>query len=146
MPSNRDTVERVLALWNRGEPLSEPQVSGLVHPDLVLDMSTRVFNPATYSGVEGFRQLQAEAQEVWAQFRVEPEKLLEVGDQVVALVRAVGRGRQSGLEIDDRIAIIFSLRDGKLAAVRVHPDSTAALESVGLPADAAGPAVSSPPR
>jgi ketosteroid isomerase-like protein len=137
VPSNRDTVEQVLQLWNRGEPLSDEAVSPLVHPDVELDMSTRVFNPATYSGLDGFRQFQAEVHEVWAEFRVEPEKLLDIGDQVVALVRTVGRGRQSGLEIDDRIAMIFSLRDGRLTALRVDPDPRAALESVGLPADAA---------
>ena len=132
MGTNRDTVERVLELWNRGGSLSDEEVAPFVQPDLELDMSTRVLNPATYSGLAGFRRLQEEVKEVWEEFRLEPEKLVEAGDRVVALVRAVGRGRQSGLEIDDRVAVTFTFRDGKVARVRADPDRSEALKAAGL--------------
>jgi ketosteroid isomerase-like protein len=146
MSSNGDTARHLLEVWNRGAPIPDEELSRFVQSDIELDMSARVFNPATYAGLAGFRRFQQEVQEIWAEFRVEPEQVFEAGDQVVALVRAVGRGRQSGVEIHDRIAMTFSFRDGKVAALGVNPDASAALESVGLPADAASPAVRPRPR
>ena len=34
-------------------------------PDVVLDMSARVFNPQVYEGYDGLRQFRADAREVW---------------------------------------------------------------------------------
>jgi ketosteroid isomerase-like protein len=69
--------------------------------------------------------------DAWAEFRMEPEELFERDDLVVVLVRAVGTGRESGVEIDSPVAVVCEMREGKIAVLRVEPDREAALAQVG---------------
>jgi ketosteroid isomerase-like protein len=51
---------------------------------------------------------------------------------VVTSIRMSGRGRESGLLVDQRISVVWSLRGGRIARVRGYRDGTEALEAVGL--------------
>jgi len=63
---------------------------------------------------------------------VEAEELIDAGDQVVALVRGMGRVKDSDVEIDIRYAIVFTIRDGKIAAGREYFTREEALKAAGL--------------
>jgi len=64
-------------------------------------------------------------EETFAQSRVEVEELIDAGDQVVAVLRGIGRMKDSDAEIGLRYAIVFTIRDGKIAAGREYsPEST----------------------
>jgi len=61
------------------------------------------------------------------------EELRDVGDdRVLAIQRAKGRAKLSGIEIDLRYASVNSVRDGKVVRVREYLSVDAALEAVGL--------------
>jgi ketosteroid isomerase-like protein len=64
--------------------------------------------------------------------RVEVEELVDAGDQVVAVVRGIGRMKESEAEVDLRYAIVLSIRDGKIAAGREYFTREQALEAAGL--------------
>jgi uncharacterized protein len=102
-------------------------LAGLADPDFELDVTDRVFNPATYRGEEGLRRFLAEVDELWESMDMNVERLVEREDEVLALllVNIVGRG--SGLELQDRIAQLWTARDGKLVRMRVRADQAAAL-------------------
>jgi len=104
----------------------------LCHQDFQLDMSDRVFNPATYQGHDGIRQFYSEVQEVWERYVWEPEEMRDEGDVVVALLRTTGRGRGSGVEIDRKTAMIWTLRGGKALWLRFYREPERALEAAGL--------------
>jgi len=104
----------------------------LCHPDFQLDMSDRVLNPATYQGHDGIRQFFSEVHEVWERYVWEPEELRDEGDIVVALLRTKGRGRGSGVEIDRKTAMIWTLRGGKALRLRFYREPENALEAAGL--------------
>ena len=74
--------------------------------------------------------------EQWADMfdavRAEVEELVDAGDQVVAVLRAIGRMKESEAEVDIRYAIVFSIRDGKIAAGREYLTREEALEAAGL--------------
>jgi ketosteroid isomerase-like protein len=97
-----------------------------------LDMSDRVFNPAVYEGHDGIRRFYAEVQEVWESYVWEPEELMEAGDNVVACLRSGGRGRGSGVEVERRTAMVWTVREGRATALRFFRDRTEALEAEGL--------------
>jgi ketosteroid isomerase-like protein len=128
---NADVVRLALALWNAAPELTEQAFLEFAHPDMVLDLTSNVLNPATYEGFDGFVRFAEQVGEAWAEFRMEPEEVFEREDVVVVLVRAVGKGRGSGVEVDDAVAMVAEVRDGRISTLRVEPDREAALRLVG---------------
>ena len=127
--------ENVEIVRRAHEALNAGNIDELVtfcHDDFQLDMSDRVFNPATYQGHDGIRQFYSEVQEVWERYVWEPEEMLDEGDVVVALLRTEGKGRGSGVEIDRKTAMIWTLRGGKALWLRFYREPERALEAVGL--------------
>jgi ketosteroid isomerase-like protein len=97
-----------------------------------LDMSDRVLNPAVYEGHDGIRRFYAEVREVWASYTWEPEELVESGDDVIALLRSSGKGRGSGIEMERRTAMVWTVRGRRATSLRFFRDREAALKAVGL--------------
>jgi len=95
-------------------------------------MSDRIFNPAIYEGHDGIRRFYSEVRDVWAKYVWEPEQLMEAGDNVVALLRSGGTGRGSGVEVERRTAMVWTLREGRATALRFFRDRNKALKAVGL--------------
>ena len=128
---NADVVRHALAQWNAATEVTEQAFSEFAHPDMVLDLTSNVLNPATYQGFDGFVRFAEQVGEAWAEFRMEPEEVFERGDVVVVLVRAVGKCRGSGVQVDDAVAMVAEVRDGLIALLKVEPDREAALRLVG---------------
>jgi ketosteroid isomerase-like protein len=126
---NLKLVNSAYEALNRGDIEA---VVNLCEPGFELDMSQRVFNPATYEGHDGIRRFYREVREVWEEFRWEPEELHESGDRVVALLHSSGRGRASGLEIDRHVAMVWTLREGRASALQFYLDPGEALKAAGL--------------
>jgi ketosteroid isomerase-like protein len=99
----------------------------LVEPDFELDVTDRVFNPATYRGEAGVRQFFAEVDELWESMDLKLERLEVRGDEALALLEVDIKGRGSGLVLQDRIAHLWTARNEKLVAMRVFGDQAAAL-------------------
>ena len=78
------------------------------------------------------REWRRELREVWGEWRNEPERLIDCDERVVALVRSVGRGQESGVELIERWAQVWTVRDGKIVHLRHFRDTAEALEAVGL--------------
>jgi ketosteroid isomerase-like protein len=65
--------------------------------------------------------------------RFEADKLLEAGDQVVALGQMYARGRSTGFEAQIPLALVYTVgRDGKLIRYESFRNTEEALEAVGL--------------
>jgi ketosteroid isomerase-like protein len=106
-----------------------------------LDMSDRVFNPAVYEGHGGIRRFYSEVRDVWESYVWEPEELIEVGPDVVALLRSTARGRGSGVEVERETAMVWSVREGRATALRFFRDRDEALKAPPMgEADASSPA------
>ena len=99
----------------------------LADPDLEMDLSERVLNPATYRGAEGLLQFLGEIDELWEWMRIEVERVLERGDELLAVLLVTVKGRGSGVEIESRIAQRWTLRDGKLRRMYLYVDAEAAV-------------------
>jgi ketosteroid isomerase-like protein len=106
-------------------------LSELAVPDFEMDMTVRVFNPATYRGEAGLRQFLAELDELWESMDMQIERMVERDDEVLALLKVDIKGRGSGLTLEDRIAQRWIVRDGKLVQMKVYADQEAALAEFG---------------
>jgi ketosteroid isomerase-like protein len=61
----------------------------------------------------------------WEMYEPEPEGFVASGDKVVALVHLRARGLGSRFDIDEEIADVFEVEDGKISKLRlyVHRDT-----------------------
>jgi uncharacterized protein len=83
-------------------------------------------------GPDALRDYLRQWEETFDSARIEAEELIDAGDQVVALVRGIGRMKDSDAEIDLHYAIVFTIRDGKIAAGREYFTRQEALKAAGL--------------
>jgi ketosteroid isomerase-like protein len=122
--STAELVERAYAAFAARDLDAMGEVAA---PDFELDMTDRVLNPATYRGAGGMRQFFSEIDELWESMDMKVERLLERGDEVLALLEVDIKGRGSGLTLQDHIAQLWTAREGKLVRMRVRADQAAAL-------------------
>jgi ketosteroid isomerase-like protein len=108
-------------------------IEEFIHPDAVIDLSRNVFNPGVHRGLEGFRHLLEQVDEMWDTFQIEPEEFIDAGDNVFVASRMSGRGRGSGVEAEMRAFAIWTLREGKVSQVAAgYRDRADVLEAAGL--------------
>jgi ketosteroid isomerase-like protein len=60
------------------------------------------------------------------------EDIVDAGYDVVAFIRISGRGRESGLVVDQRIPTVWTVHGGSVVRVRAYRDEAEALEAAGL--------------
>ena len=101
-------------------------------PDVEIDVTDRVLNPAVYSGLDGAMRFRDEIAETWDEFHVEIEDVVSAGDEVVVLVRSSGLGRASGAQVDSRAAWVAAVREQRITRLRLYRDRSQALAAVGL--------------
>jgi ketosteroid isomerase-like protein len=83
-------------------------------------------------GFEEVRDAWATWFEAFERVDFEIEDLITAGDTVVAFIRVSGRGRGSGLVIDQRLPSVWTVRGGRVVRVRGYRDDADALDAAGL--------------
>jgi ketosteroid isomerase-like protein len=127
---NVEVVRRCYGFW-ADRNLSA--IADVVHPDGVVDLSRNVFNPGVHRGFDAFVSFVEQVDEMWENFEVEPEELIDAGDNVVVASRISGKGRGSGVETAMRVYAVWTLREGKVARLTGgFRDRAEALEAAGL--------------
>ena len=88
--------------------------------------------PDTYRGPEGVRRWFDAWEGTMDEVRFDVDELVDAGDRVVAVSRMVARSHTTGLEVEQAVALVWTLRDGR--AVRLDPYATReeAVRAVGL--------------
>ena len=103
------------------------------HPDVeVVPPTAYPDTPSSYRGQEGMRRWFGQLDEIWDDWRVEPESFFDAGSQVVVFVRVSGTAKQSGAGLAILAAHVLTLRDGRIARTDVFLDRAEALEAAGL--------------
>lgn len=86
----------------------------------------------SFRGREGVTAYVEVFSEAWEELRLRADEFRDLGDGVLVLGRAEGRGRGSGVEIDSPLATIYDVRDGKIWRCRNYLDHGEALRAAGL--------------
>jgi ketosteroid isomerase-like protein len=85
-----------------------------------------------HRGLEDVSTWLADWFEVFPDMRWEAEQILDAGDDVVALVRALGRGGSTGADVGmPTYPVVFTVRSSKIVRVD-ESQAEAALKAVGL--------------
>jgi ketosteroid isomerase-like protein len=87
----------------------------------------------TYKGSDGLTGYRRNLDDAWAEWRTEGDRFLSAGSEtVVHMHRVVGRGKGSDIPVAQDIAILWTLRRGKVVHGRAFLDPQEALKAAGL--------------
>ena len=128
--SNVELVRKLFEVYNER---SFEENADLIDPDMKWDMS-RVELPdgSSYTGPEEFRDFIEAWEEGFASESMEAQEIIDAGERVVVVVEHRGRGRISGIEVDQHFAMVWTLRDGRAVAMTMYRTRDEALKAVGL--------------
>ena len=101
------------------------------HPDVVFDASLRP-EGSVYHGRDGVVKAMRDWVGAWEDWKIEMFDYLDAGNKVVGVGRESGRGKGSGLEIDQNVWVVFTLRDGQIVHWKGFLDKDHAFEAAGL--------------
>ena len=128
MPGGEEVLRRTYAALTRRDFVT---LEELADPEFEMDLTERVLNPATYHGAEGLLRFLGEIDELWASMDIDVERVIERGDELLAVLMVTLTGRGSGVEMESRIAQWWTLRDGKLLRMKLYGDADAAVAEFG---------------
>jgi uncharacterized protein len=126
---NVEVVRRLHAAINAAD---EEAVLALLDPEIVWVLNPNAPDPATFHGHDGVREFRDLVAEAFEDVRLEGDRFMDAGDQVVSLGYMRARGVGSGLEVRQARAWVWTLRNGKVVRHRTYADHEAALEAAGL--------------
>jgi ketosteroid isomerase-like protein len=107
---------------------------GLLDPSFEIHQAASIIDTAgVFRGPNASQESLGELSESFEDMTFEPKELIEApGGRVVVMIRAHARGKGSGLKIDNHIAWVFTLRDGKAVRLEIYEEQAEALKAVGL--------------
>lgn len=98
--------------------------------DAVFDLSAVFTDTEPVQGHQSMRRSWYELRETWDGLRLDPNEVFEVGDgRYVVDLRLWGKGKRSGVEVDQRFAMLYAVRpeDRKIVRAQLLPDLAAAI-------------------
>jgi ketosteroid isomerase-like protein len=97
-------------------------VLDLMHPEVEVVDLPQVPEERYHRGPGAIAAWFHSLDEIWDRLRLDAEEVTELdGERVLAVVRFSGRARASGVEIDQRVATVFTVREGKAVRWRIYP-------------------------
>jgi ketosteroid isomerase-like protein len=129
---SEQNVNVVRAVFEAHQRQDGEAVSRLYDPDIDWeDVSGLWGDWGKRRGVEDVRDAWRSWFQAFERVDFELEDVLEAGDEVIGSYRVSGRGRESGLVVDQRFHLVWTVRGGRVVRVRAYADKAEALEASG---------------
>lgn len=131
---SQENVELVREGWDAWIRGDLRRVAHHWDPEVVLDMSHwRDWPEAEYHGIERVERFMNDWLDMWDDYEVGVEDVIAAPDgRVVSLYWHHGTGRDSGLPMEFRGAMVTTLRAGKITRAAYYDDRAEALRAVGV--------------
>jgi ketosteroid isomerase-like protein len=127
--SNLDRLRAAYEALDRGDAEA---IRDFLHPQVELFDRPEIPDAGSYIGWEGLMLSVRASQDSFADFRFTPQRFFEHGDRVVVIVLMTGRGKASGVPVEEQIAHEWTMRDGRAVRLQAYSDPADALEAAGL--------------
>jgi ketosteroid isomerase-like protein len=115
--SHEEIVRRLIEAIDRRDV---PAINALIHPDARIRSRMGSVEGRDYVAGEAEKYL-ADMDEAWAEVHWSFERVIPTGaDTVVAAVHFRGRSRVSGIEVNQMMGNVVSLRDGLVHRLEAH--------------------------
>jgi uncharacterized protein len=120
---NIELVRQIHQRWDRGESIRE-----LVAKDLEYVNPTYAVEPGTRIGRDAFGSVT----ETYPNFLFQPQRFIDVGDDVVVLGRYTASGGASGVELQGDHGYVWTVKDGVAVRFKWFQSHAEALDAVGI--------------
>jgi len=125
-------IEPIKDLYARFRDGDEDSALELIDPAMEVHDRPDIPDPQVYHGHDGVRAALQVSRDAFDDLDLVPEEFIDAGDQVLVVFWFRGKGRGSGVEIDERLVHLWTIRDGKPVRMDVHSSREQALEAAGL--------------
>ena len=125
-------VELLRAIYDRFRAGDVEGALALHDPEVEVHDRPEAPDPQVYRGHEGVLRSLGVSQAAFEGLDLVPEEFLDAGDRVIVVFRFQGIGRGSGVPIDERLAHLWTIRDGRAVRMTVHSGRDEALNAAGL--------------
>src|ERR671931_89616 len=119
--ANVDLARSLYAAWERGDWSS----ADWAHPEIEYVIADGP-SPGSWKGLSGMANAWRDFLSAWDEARAKAEDFRELDDQrVLVLFRRSGRGKTSGLELEQmqsKGANVFHVQDGKVTRLVIYHD------------------------
>jgi ketosteroid isomerase-like protein len=131
---SRDTVDvakRVIDAYNRRDV--DGLFAELATPDFEwYPALIRALDGGGVRGREGVERFVVDTRENWEELQIIAEEFRDLGDRVLVLGRMKGRGKGSGVPVDQPFVSILDFRGDRIWRSQVYLDHVEGLEAAGL--------------
>jgi ketosteroid isomerase-like protein len=131
---SRDTVDvakRVIDAYNRRDV--DGLFAKLATPDFEwYPALIRALDGGGVRGREGVERFVVDTRENWEELQIIAEEFRDLGDRVLVLGRMKGRGKGSGVPVDQPFVSILDFRGDRIWRSQVYLDHVEGLEAAGL--------------
>jgi len=110
------SIEIVRSHYEAINRLDLNAILSLVHPDVVVIDPSRPDTTSpdgAWHGIEGWQRFLVDWAESFDETQYEPVEIFSAGDSVIAEVLVRGRGRGSGIPVENRRFHVITFREGK---------------------------------
>jgi ketosteroid isomerase-like protein len=128
---SRENVEIVRRMYEAFHGGDADGALAYFDPEVVADHSRRLAGGIGH-GREELRRIITEWVGTWEGFREEVEEIRDLGSLVFAIATQRGRGKGSGIEVENRYALLYEVQAGKITWMATYPEPADALEAAGL--------------
>jgi ketosteroid isomerase-like protein len=131
--SREDNVAIVRRAW--GDPLKDPGIFSVISEDLdYRAIEGAPDDVGVMRGRDAYIRYLGDWAETFEDFRAEAEEVDAIDDERVLVVgRIAGRARGSGVETEQRVAVLYTVRDGLIVRGREYQSKEEALAAAAAP-------------
>ena len=72
--------------------------------------------------------------ESWEEYVARPQEFVQEGEEIAALVQLRARSKGAQFDIEEEMADVFAIREGRITSLRLYVRPGAALEAIGASA------------
>ena len=125
-------VELVRTIYDHFRAGDNEGALALHDPEVEVHDRPEIPDPQVYRGHAGVLQSLGVSQATFEGLDLVPEEFIDAGDRVIVVFRFQGKGRESGVPIDERLAHVWTIRNGKAIRMEVHSGREQALRAAGV--------------
>ena len=116
-------VNAAYAAWARRDL---DGVVGLAHDDVEFVQDPSFPGATSATGRAALRQWLASFFDIWEEFDLVPQEVIESGERVLVIAKIRARGKGSGVEIEQTAAHLLTFEEGRVRRLETFADPAAA--------------------
>ena len=130
---SQENVEIVRTVMESFNLKGVDAIAEQIHPDFeTTTPPSLAVEPDTYRGPEGVRRWFDAWEGTMEEVRFDVDELVDAGDRVIAVSRMVARSHTTGIEVEQAVALVWTLRDGRAVRLDSYATRDEAVQAVGL--------------